>query len=620
MRKYKYVRVLALVLVLASAAYIHHSWVLKTFYNKHMEFVKNDLSGRCKLPNYDPFDPSIRKYIVQPWPKIDCASSQLPLTFVDHKGRLQVNRTAAKQYYGEVQCSVQRVTRKSGDDDHIDLGPPEVITGDEALDFEFSLVHCVEFPSKRVIYETGYAKIVPVPHEQSAKSQQAAKEGRLNVVVLALESMSRLNFMRQLPISHEFITNELGGVVMKGLTKVGDNTYANMVPFLSGLAAGYAEMSPRFGDGNTPSGFSDDLPATWKNFSDAGYLTMFAEDDASITIFNYMATGFKDPPTHYYMRPFWLAMDQQSRWAWDSRCYGHIPKFNFLFDYMEEYLTKMYAEKRAHFSFTFLSHLSHEAINPIQVIDEDLKMYLKRLKAKGILENTLLLVLGDHGNRFDSIRNTVIGRIEERMPYLAVVVPKSLEHFRPSLKANAEVLTSWHDGYETVMDVAMQNLDLKSKKLRYGYKGLSLFRPIPANRSCFEIGIPNVYCVCWNEEQMSPNEANDLAARLLEHTNKFVQEKDLKSKCAPLTLDKVVSAQKLLPAQGVAHYRDFVVHFRVTIRALPSGALLEGTLRQDAWSDAVVVGDVNRINRYGNQSTCVTHKLLKLYCFCDAKR
>jgi len=90
---------------------------------------------------------------------------------------------------------------------------------------------------------------------------------------------------------------------------------------------------------------------------------------------------------------------------------------------------------------------------------------LKRLHTNGAFKNTMLLIMGDHGNRFDPIRNTVIGRIEERMPYLSVILPKALEHFRDNLKANAEVLTSWMDVYETVMDVAMLNTELKSKQV-----------------------------------------------------------------------------------------------------------------------------------------------------------
>jgi membrane-anchored protein YejM (alkaline phosphatase superfamily) len=101
----------------------------------------------------------------------------------------------------------------------------------------------------------------------------------------------------------------------------------------------------------------------------------------------------------------------------------------------------------------------------LQVIDKDLQAYLERLKSNGALNNTMLLVMGDHGNRFDAIRNTVIGRIEERMPYLAVMLPKALEHFKDNLKTNAEILTSWMDVYEMVMDVAMMNIEQKSKQV-----------------------------------------------------------------------------------------------------------------------------------------------------------
>jgi arylsulfatase A-like enzyme len=98
------------------------------------------------------------------------------------------------------------------------------------------------------------------------------------------------------------------------------------------------------------------------------------------------------------------------------------------------------------------------------VIDEDLSRLFTRLHVTGALDNTVLLMMGDHGNRFDPIRKTVIGRVEERMPFLAVSLPKKLEHFRKNLEANSNVLMSWHDVYEMLMDVAMDNLKPVSKK------------------------------------------------------------------------------------------------------------------------------------------------------------
>jgi membrane-anchored protein YejM (alkaline phosphatase superfamily) len=100
-----------------------------------------------------------------------------------------------------------------------------------------------------------------------------------------------------------------------------------------------------------------------------------------------------------------------------------------------------------------------------QVIDSELAAMLKRLYSSGAMNNTMMLLFGDHGNRFDDIRKTVIGRVEERMPFLAIYLPKSLDHLRKQVEANSKILISWHDVYETIMDVATKNLLQKSQQV-----------------------------------------------------------------------------------------------------------------------------------------------------------
>jgi hypothetical protein len=68
----------------------------------------------------------------------------------------------------------------------------------------------------------------------------------------------------------------------------------------------------------------------------------------------------------------------------------------------------------------------------------------------------------------------------------------------------------------------------------------------------------------------------------------------------------------------IAQPNGFRVLFRVTVQVMPSDALFEGTLEVDAWSKrGNMVGDVNRINRYGNQSHCISDRIIKLYCYCS---
>lgn len=141
---------------------------------------------------------------------------------------------------------------------------------------------------------------------------------------------------------------------------------------LTGLASsrGYLDKSlaPFWGNSTSARGYFDDLPAVWKNFSQHGYVTMFAEDHPKYTAFNYNAHGFKKPPTDYYMRPLWLSMEQQKKLtSRDHRCYGHLPKHKFLLKYFQDFLTAMQTGNHSYFAFTFFTLLSHDHLNSVKV-------------------------------------------------------------------------------------------------------------------------------------------------------------------------------------------------------------------------------------------------------------
>ncbi|CAB3387376.1 Hypothetical predicted protein [Cloeon dipterum] len=620
--------VVTALLVVTAILETHESYVNKLkdeFYKEHMTGPQAVINSACVLPRYEPYDPSIMHFI-KSWPKIDCGSPQPPLTYVDDKGYLHINKTAVpklKYPWEKLGCYHYEIIRLKNDDDRIKLGPGKVFFDPERLPHEFSVVRCLEEPRKKLIYETGYAQIKEMPKSLSNKSEAAARNGRVNALIFVFDSMSRLNFIRQLPKTSKFIQERVKGFVMEGLTKVGDNTYPNMLSLLSGFSASRYRnekaLRPFWGNASAPRGYFDDLPALWKNFSQNDYVTMFSEDFPKFTAFNYNAHGFKVPPTDYYMRPFWLAMENQKhRLSKDFRCYGNVPKYKFLLNYVKDFVCKMQKEGHAFFSLTFLTHLSHDHINSIKIIDDELLLFFESLEVLNVFRNSVVIIMGDHGNRFDPIRGTVIGRVEERMPFLAITLPPSLEHFRSSLAANSKILTSWHDVYEMLMDVAFNNLKAVSKVVRYGFKGLSLFRPIPSNRTCLQIGIPREYCVCWVEKELDVNDpkTKKTGETLVRILNEQLHQKDKKKLCTPLQLDSVKNAQKLMPSATVARRDDLSVITRITITVKPSNALLEGTLEAKALRGIYLVGNVNRLNKYGNQSDCVTDPTLALFCFC----
>ena len=83
-----------------------------------------------------------------------------------------------------------------------------------------------------------------------------------------------------------------------------------------------------------------------------------------------------------------------------------------------------------------LADFSHHRMNDVKKNERDILALLKGFKAKGYLENTLLIVMGDHGIRFGAVRRLVQGKLEERLPLYSMVVPPGfLRGIQTSLKS-----------------------------------------------------------------------------------------------------------------------------------------------------------------------------------------
>ena len=171
-----------------------------------------------------------------------------------------------------------------------------------------------------------------------------------------------------------------------------------------------------------------------------------------------------------------------------------------------------------------------------------------------------------------------------------------------------------------LMDISNNNLKEESSVPRFGKIGSSPFRKISDKRTCEGAGIPDEYCICARETQLSTNDTRvkTIAQDLVSYVNYLLESNIEPTLCTHLELTSILSAQLLSLGPQSARPQGFRVLYRVMIQVSPSDALFEGTLEMDAWSErGLVVGDVNRINRYGNQSHCISDRILKLYCFCS---
>jgi len=90
---------------------------------------------------------------------------------------------------------------------------------------------------------------------------------------------------------------------------------------------------------------------------------------------------------------------------------------------------------------SWLMQLSHDSLNTLQFSDSLFADLLNNLENDGILENTILILVSDHGYNFGGIRETLTGYYENKLPALWIRLPAQIKKSHPdwesSLKNNA---------------------------------------------------------------------------------------------------------------------------------------------------------------------------------------
>lgn len=198
------------------------------------------------------------------------------------------------------------------------------------------------------------------------------------------------------------------------------------------------------------------------------------------------------------MRHFWLAASDHTKGK-EYTCLGTEPAYRKRFRNMKSFY-KAYPNQRK-FSFSFFT-IGHDDVNALGYLQDDFISFLKDMKRTGYLENTFLVIMGDHGIRYGAIRKTMLGKLEERLPLLSISIPqwfrmKYPEYFQ-HLKTNTERLTSPYDIHATLQHILAQ-----THEKHYHY-GQSMFTEISTSRTCSDAGNPEHFCPCVRWTPVDP--------------------------------------------------------------------------------------------------------------------
>ena len=125
-------------------------------------------------------------------------------------------------------------------------------------------------------------------------------------------------------------------------------------------------------------------------------------------------------------------------------------------------------------------------------LDADLAALLLRM-AGTALQDTVVILLSDHGTHGIWYTEYEIGATEHQLPFLYVLAPDWLMRERPewlrALSVNQRRLVTAHELYRTMRVLAAYPETPPAP-------GLTIFQELPEGRTCREAGIPEVYCAC----------------------------------------------------------------------------------------------------------------------------
>ncbi|KAI6225505.1 hypothetical protein M3Y99_01332700 [Aphelenchoides fujianensis] len=372
-------------------------------------------------------------------------------------------------------------------------------------------VKCWHKRTQRLVYNNAFANI-----REKKEVRPPPASNRLNVAILQIDSTSRNQFFRHMPHTLEFM-NRTG-------FQVGDNSAINTLTLLGGMGFeleyrgldAFLKEGQFLNENQTRGDVFKHVDFVFWKMQKEGCATMWNDDPGKPDggLFHYQAfTGFRRLPTDFYFRPYYTYLYKHLNAQ--SVCVNGefmIPKWLQLWErqaitpvhltYLRRYRFSTAYKDRCHFSFNHFSFFTHANGNNLELYDEPLRDALERMERAGVLENTVLLIMGDHGQRIHPIKHSYYGKVEERMPLAAVFVPPKVRAARPEwtrrLAENTNRFTSTFDLHETLRDLVDFRADGSEtaawqKRERVG---ISLFAAIPKERGCADAKVPSNFCVC----------------------------------------------------------------------------------------------------------------------------
>ncbi|EDW37394.1 GL26230 [Drosophila persimilis] len=513
-------------------------------------------------------------------------------------------------------------------DDHSGLQQPVDITPDMPLDKNMNGIitecHDEKNPS-RIIQKDAFPLVQVV--NQTSRTGSHPVDIQPSVIMLGLDTMSRMNFRRTMPRTAEFV-RKLGWFELEGYNKVADNTYPNLCTVLAGGTPEELKKICSFSYAED----QDSCPWIWRDYKKAGYSTAYGEDIVEDSVFSVHDSGFRHEPTDFYLRPLLMglthSMRTYRRFGYDY-CLGRRITVSYLYDFCMQFAQRFIEElEQPAFGFFWSCTFTHDYHHGASSLDGIFMDYLELLETRQVFEKSIVILLSDHGERFGELVELSDGFLEERLPMLHIYLPpwfrKTYNRFAQSLYLNRNRLSSPYDLHNTLRHILQLNASTSDQlpPLTNCPTSQSLLHTLPRERSCKDACIGDHWCTCNEFMAIKLNgDAYNIVKLTLFYINRWLVLNQYNQKCDRLCLEDLDYAERkvLNEDNGQESLYGTISIYRLRFHTNPPSGRFEATVRYDNNRKRLSdfnIDDVSRLNRYHNDSLCIEDKIAKKFCFC----
>lgn len=299
-------------------------------------------------------------------------------------------------------------------------------------------------------------------------------------------------------------------------------------------------------------------------------------------------------------------------------CLGGQFQVKLQLDYLKSFM-KSYPRQRK-FGLTFLCDLCHRTLTLVSGADLEIFTFLKSLKTENMLNESMLVVMSDHGARFGEIRSTHQGKLEERLPFLSISLPTWFKEKFPeavaNLQNNTKIITSPYDLHSTFLHLtSFSKPSIKTKR------GASLFEALQETRTCRNASITDQWCPCLEWHPVDPEHQHIVgsAHHAVSSMNQNLEKHELSSKlCERIKLKRIRNAVQKTSTNDRVNGRYDRCSYQLQIETIPGDAIFEVFVEVMNTGKYKIRGEVSRINAYGTQARCIESKVpaVRKYCYC----